>query len=869
MQGSPTQKPRRRSCFNHGFRFHRGDAPDAGTSLTYDAIKPWVMATGTDLISAGLSKPARPDGHPGTDVSFVRPDFDASSWREVDIPHDWGIEGPFSQELPGETGKLPWQGVGWYRKRFTLTESDLDGRLALLVDGAMAFSAFWLNGKFLGGWPYGYSSFRLELGAYAMAGENVLAVRLDNPPSSSRWYPGSGLYRNLWLESSGSMRVADWGVFVTTPHIMPEAALVKLDVRVENLTSSEVALAIETELYELRDGRPLGSPLAKSEPTELKVPGKAPALRTQCLGLQKPALWSLERRSRYVAITTLSVDGNVVDRVETPFGVRSIRFEPGRGFFLNDERVRMNGVCMHHDLGALGAALYPAALQRQLRILKEMGVNAIRTSHNPPAPELLELCDEMGFVVMLEAFDCWRRGKKHPPKLSPGDPGFRCFDYASVFDDWHERDLRAMVRRDRNHPSVVLYSIGNEVMEQWFSDGWELSTRLSGIVREEDRTRPITSGFNGEIAAYSGFQTAVDVVGFNYKPEAYGKLHKSNPTVAIVGSETASTISSRGEYFFPVSDDPSHGQVDFQVSSYDLSTPPWAFPPDREFEGLDRCPLVAGEFVWTGFDYLGEPTPYNSDATSLLNLSDEEARAKMALDLEKLGRISVPSRSSYFGIVDLAGFPKDRFYLYQARFRPDLRMAHILPHWNWPERVGQVTPVHVYSSADTAELYLNGRSLGRRRRGQYDYRFRWDDVVYEPGELRVETYRDGTAWATTVKKTTGPAIKLGVVADRATLRADGRDLAFVTVSVLDAEGLVVPRERAPIEFDVTEPGDLAAVDNGDPTSFESFQARERRAFNGLALVVLRARGGATGSFTLRAASEGLEPGEVTLHCRGG
>jgi beta-galactosidase len=424
-----------------------------------------------------------------------------------------------------------------------------------------------------------------------------------------------------------------------------------------------------------------------------------------------------------------------------------------------------------------------------------------------------------------------------------------------------------MVLRDRNHPSVVMWSIGNEVIEQWYPDGWKIAARLAGIVREEDRTRPVTSAFNGEMAGYSGFQTALDVMGYNYKPREYAKLHRSNPTLPIIGSETASTISSRGEYFFPVSDDKLQGRVDFQVSSYDLSANVWSNIPDAEFQGLDECPSVAGEFVWTGFDYLGEPTPYNSDSSNLLNFSDPEQRRLAEQQLEELGQIPVPSRSSYFGIVDLAGFPKDRYYIYQARWRPHLRMAHILPHWNWPERVAQITPVHVYSSADEAELFLNGKSLGRRKRKRAQYRFRWDEVVYQPGELKVITYRKGKKWATALRRTTGAAASVALSVDRNRLQADGRDLAFVTVSIVDEHEAVVPRSHHLVEFTLEGPGQILALDNGDPTSFEPFQGSKRHVFNGLALVVIRSLAGRTGKITLAASSEGLRGASVTLLSR--
>ncbi|MFZ5889790.1 MAG: beta-galactosidase GalB [Myxococcota bacterium] len=859
------RSPRERESFNSNFRFIRGEAPDACESLGYQALKPWLLATGVELINEGVAKPARPAGRPGADVSYVRKDFDDSSWRVVNVPHDYAIEGPFSQELAGETAKLPWTGVAWYRKRFFVPESDRGRRIGLEIDGAMSFSAVFVNGTLVGGWPYGYSSFCLDLSDVLDFGaDNVIAIRLENPPTSSRWYPGAGLYRNLWLEKTEPVHVAHWGVFVTTPRVSEKSAQVNVDVTLENESASEVELSLSTSIHRLSsEGRPEAEIEAEAERFTLKIPAGKQALRTHSVEIKKPKLWSLTKPRRYVAVTRVELDGRLVDVVETPFGIRSIRFDADKGFFLNEEHVPLQGVCMHSDLGALGIAVHVTGIQRQLEILRAMGVNAIRTSHNPPAPELLELCDRMGLLVMDEAFDCWRRGKKTPDGLKEGDPGFRYFDYATVFDDWHERDLRALVRRDRNHPCVVMWSIGNEVIEQWYVDGWKLACRLAGIVREEDRSRPITSAFNGEQAAYSGFQTAVDVVGFNYKPEAYAPFHASNPCMPVLGSETASTLSTRGEYFFPVSDDKHHGQVNFQVSSYDLSTAPWAFTPDQEFRGLDQAPFAAGEFVWTGFDYLGEPTPYNSDSTNLLNFSKAEDRARMAEDLARLGRIEVPSRSSYFGIIDLAGFPKDRFYIYQARWRPDLRMAHILPHWNWPERVGEVTPVHVYSAGDEAELFLNGRSLGKRKRKALEYRFRWDDVVYEPGELKVVVTKGGKKWATARQRTTGSASQVRLGAERTSLRADGSDLAFVTAAICDHAGLTVPRSHVPLSFELEGPGDVIAVDNGDPTSFEPFQSLQRKTFNGLALVVVRTRREA-GRITLRARAAGLTSGTLTL-----
>ncbi|HLP08924.1 MAG TPA: beta-galactosidase GalB [Opitutaceae bacterium] len=868
--------PRERVLFTADWRFHRGDAPDAAGSLAYENIRPWVLATGTDLLNAGVpaaGRPARPTTgeEPGARVSFVQPGFDDTGWQRLNLPHDWAISGPFDQVLPGETGKLPWEGAGWYRKHFRLESAEAGTRVAIEFDGAMAYASVWLNGHYVGGWPYGYSSFQLDLTPYAnLGGDNVLAVRLDNPPESSRWYPGSGLYRNVWLVKTGDVRVRSGGIFVTTPRIADDAALVNVDVYLENLADTKADLAITTRVFELdASGRRAAQPVAVSEPVgcDIPAPKTRQAMRANLVTVPQPRLWSVETPHRYVAETTVERDGRVADRVETTFGFRTAVLDADRGFLLNGRHVPLRGVCLHHDQGALGTAINPRALERQLEILRAMGCNAIRTSHNPPAPELLELCDRLGFLVFDESFDCWRRGKKWPAELKTGWEGPVFFDYAKVFDDWHERDLRAFIRRDRNHPSVVMWSIGNEILEQFYADGWQLATRLAGIVREEDRTRPIAAGFNGKDSGYTGFQTAVDAVGFNYKFFQYERFHRRHPTIPVFGAETSSVLSTRGEYFFPVSDDPTQGYANFQVTSYDLAHPEWANTPDTEFKALDQAPYAAGEFVWTGFDYLGEPTPYNSDASNLLNFSDPAERARAEKQLAELGRLPVPSRSSYFGIIDLAGFPKDRFYLYQARWRPDLPMAHLLPHWNWPERVGQVTPVHVYTSGDEAELFLNGVSLGRKKRGAFEYRLRWDDVVYQPGELKVVTYKAGQPWATAVQRTTGAPAKLLLAPDRATLRADGSDLSFVTVTVADRDGQLVPRTHNLVKFAVEGPAEIAAVDNGNPISFESFQASERKAFNGLALVILRTRAGQTGPITLRAVSDGLNAAEVKLDAK--
>lgn len=853
--------PRERISINDGWRFTKGDSPDAGDNLNYAKIKDWVKMTGAELTTNQVTKPE--GDFPVTNISYTEPAFNDSQWRLLNLPHDWGIEGPFKQEYPGETGKLPWWGIAWYRKHLDIPASDSGKKIYLSVDGAMSYATVWLNGHFVGGWPYGYASWQVDLTPYVkFGGENVVAIRLDNPKDSSRWYPGSGIYRNVWLEKTSPVHVAHWGTLVTTPTVSDKQATVKIQVQLENDSATKAAVALKNTVVELKADGSHGKEIDTTAMNGIQVSPQSTALPVAEMTIANPKRWSIEKPQRYAIVTSVERDGKVVDRYETPFGIRTIEFTVTNGFLLNGKRVQLQGVCDHHDLGALGAAINTRALERQLEILREFGVNAIRTSHNPPAPELLDLCDRMGFVVMDEAFDCWAKGKNKN-------------DYQLLYPDWHEKDLRALVRRDRNHPCVVLWSSGNEVPDQDRADGPALAEEHRTIIHSEDPTRPCTAAVSSTKAGYSGFQNHFDVFGWNYRPQFYVNFRETNSSIPIFGSETSSTVSSRGEYFFPMpavfdtnnirhTKNDKTALADFQVSSYDYYVPGWATTPDMEWMGEAKAAFVAGEFVWTGFDYLGEPTPYNSDLSNLLNYTDPADKARAEQELKEVGKIHTPSRSSYFGIVDLAGFKKDRFYLYQSHWRPELPMAHILPHWNWPDRVGQVTPVFVYTSGDEAELFLNGKSLGRKKKGQFEYRLRWDDVVYQPGELKAVAYKNGKKWATDVVKTTGPASKLTLQADRTKIKDDGRDLSFVTVTVADKDGLLVPRSKNHIKFEIEGPGEIVATDNGDATSFESFQAPERNAFNGLALVIVRAKAGQTGPIKLTATSNGLKAATVNL-----
>ncbi len=839
-----------RQSFNDGWKFTKEDPADSENNLSWDKVKDWVGATGNEYVIDG-PKPPRPAGNVGDDVSYTRANFDDSSWRQLNLPHDWGIEGDFQQELPGETGKRPWAGIGWYRKHFSVPVSDRGGQTYIDFDGAMSHAVVWLNGKFVGGWPYGYASFRLDLTPYLEHGkENILAVRLANPPESSRWYPGAGIYRNVWIVRTGTIHVGHNGTYVTTPEVSKDLAKVIIRAAIDDDFAVPVSVKVKTSVYKLSGEKRTPSPAASSAWTVVDLAPHASKTTESVINVQKPDRWSPGSPNLYVAVTEVQQNGKIVDTFETNFGIRTITFETDKGLLVNGEHVYVKGVCDHHDLGALGTAVNVRALERQIEILKEMGVNAIRTSHNPPSPELLDLADRMGILILDEAFDAWTGAKKKN-------------DYATLFKDWHEKDMRAFIRRDRNHPSVIAWSIGNEIREQR-PEGHPVAEMLRKIVHEEDSTRLVTAAANGGDSSTNGFQKTVDVFGFNYKPQLYPKFHADNPNEPVWATETASTVSSRGEYYFPVSDDKAKGFFDFQVSSYDLYAPRWATPPDAEFAGQDKTPAVAGEFVWTGFDYLGEPTPYDTDSKTLLSFSDPNEQAKAVAELKANGNIKVPSRSSYFGIVDLCGFPKDRFYIYQARWRPELPMVHILPHWNWPDRVGQVTPVHVYTSGDEAELFLNGKSLGRKKRGAFEYRLRWDDVVYQPGELKVVAYKNGKRWAEEVVKTTNTASMISLAADHSTIKSDGSDLSFVTVKITDQNGLMVPRSNNRIKFEISGPGEIIAVDNGDATDHDSFQSTNRRAYNGLALVIVRSKKGKAGKISLKASADALKGTNILI-----
>ncbi|MDQ8187815.1 beta-galactosidase GalB [Pelagicoccus sp. SDUM812002] len=818
-------------------------------------LKGWILPTANDFIKDPEKRHQRPEGTPGSDFPYVQHDFDDSAWEQVRLPHDWAIQGPFMEgpdtPVGGGMGRLPSPGVAWYRRSLDIPVSDEGRSIFLDVDGAMSYAMVWCNGHLVGGWPYGYASWRVDLTPYLNFGEsNQLAIRVDNPPYSSRWYPGGGLYRNVWLTKTPQVHVGQWGTQMNTYDVSKSSATLSLKVTIDNDGEDAAKALVSTEVFRLdASGNRRKKVGSFREQTGIVEQGSSRVF-SNFLTITNPKLWGpypTQTPNLHVAVTTVETAGGQTDRYETTFGIRDLRIDGDEGVFVNGERIYLQGANQHHDLGALGAAFNKRAAERQLEILREMGCNAIRIAHNPPAMELLELTDRMGFLVVDEIFDCWER-KKTP------------LDFHLIFSEWSEPDLRSFIRRDRNNPSVIMWSIGNEVGEQYTDEaGAAVAQRLHDIVKEEDPTRPTAASFN-YAKPHMPITAVMDSISLNYQgegirnapayahlkgintPPLYPDFHEKYRRKMIVSSENAAAVSSRGEYLFPVAEgisapvaDGSGGDpITAQVSSYELYTAPFGSSADKVLASLERHPYVAGGFVWSGWDYLGEPTPYYS------------------------------ARSSYFGVIDLAGFKKDRFFLYQSHWRPDYPMAHILPHWNWEGREGEVTPVHVFTSGDEAELFVNGESLGRKAKGEFEYRLRWNDVVYEPGELEVVAYKDGKKWAEGQVATTGSPSSLELEADRTKILADGEDLSFVTVRILDGEGRFVRNANTPLEFELEGPGEIVATDNGDPTSLVSFKSLERSAFNGLCLAIVRADPNAKGTLKLRVSGAGLEPATIAI-----
>jgi beta-galactosidase len=774
--------------------------------------------------------------HPGEVADARQPSHDDASWRAVDLPHDFMIEGvgqrpdgtrsidadpagsPFDRNSPaGGSGGYLNGGVGWYRKTFTVPETDRGRRIAVEFEGVYMDSDVWINGVHLGNRPFGYIGFEYDLTDHLNYGgeRNVLAVRANCPQPNSRWYSGAGIYRHVWLHVTQPTRIDRGKIYVTTPEISDDRSLVRVETPIVGLSTVGHDRIVELQSI-VRDGNGQVVDTARSL-------WAGESVIDDTLVVQRPRRWSIDDPYLYEIESVLISDGVVVDRIRTSFGIRDFEYTLNDGFYLNGKRTQIHGVCLHHDLGPLGAAAYDRAIERQLEIMRSMGVNAIRTAHNPPAPKLLELCDRMGFLVMDESFDEWVGAK-----LRGG------YGYARWFKEWGERDMRAMLLRDRNRPSIVMWSIGNEIPDQGTADGKEWAARLAAICRELDPTRPITSGMDRPQNAFpSGFAEPLDLYGLNYRLARYDETHARGITYA---SETASTFSSRGEYNLQLN---ANGQVEFvnrldnHSTSYDTDYPDWGTRAEDQFRVMREKPWVFAEFVWTGFDYIGEPTPYGW-----------------------------PARSSCFGIVDLCGFKKDRYYLYQSQWTAE-PMVHLLPHWNWPQFAGKEIPVWAYANADSVELFLNGKSMGKRNwTATPDFHFEWS-VPYEPGTLRAVAMKNGREVAVDEVWTTGEPARIELIADRARIDADGQDLAFITARVVDTEGRVCPDADPLIRFTVEGAGSIVAVGNGDPNNLEPFVADRHQSFHGLCLAVVKAAR-QRGSIAIRAEADGLDPATLNL-----
>ena len=783
--------------------------------------------------------------------------------RILNLPHDWGVDGQFVQEYPGESGKLAWWGKAEYSKILSVEAKDLKSKKQFYLDfgGAMSYAKVFCNNEYVTEWPYGYSSFRADLTPFLKAGDNLIKVTLDNPEESSRWYPGGGIYRNVYLTVAEPVGVAQWGTFVTT-----KGNEVCLDITLRN-AGKAVGGTVRTKIFKVVDAmnkrnRTAGkAKLLVSGETKVKAITDGVSV-SQKFTLEDAEFWSPEHPALYQAFTTVTTKDGRTDIYRTTFGLRDLEYKAD-GLYVNGEKTFIKGVCLHHDAGALGAAWNETAWIRRLNMLKDMGCNSIRTSHNPPAPELLDLCDRMGFLVMDELTDTWTIAKKEN-------------GYAKLFDKWADKDLKAMIRRDRNHPSVIMWSIGNETAEQGYPEKYGIAYHLTEVCHSEDPTRLTSYGSDNPWASEQDFRNTMDIYGFNYKPHLYGKFHAANPGKLFLGSETASTVSSRGVYIFPLSNKEDGALDNFQVCSFDMFTVPWGQLPDQEWAEEDKNPSCLGEFVWTGFDYLGEPTPYNTDLTILTNFHDEEARAKAEKELAEKGAVATPSRSSYFGIIDLAGFPKDRYWLYKSRWSSE-PVLHLMPHWNWAGREGQNTPVQAYTNCVSAELFVNGKSYGGKTKGANEYRFLWDNVIYEPGTVKViGQTSDGQTIESAISTTGSPAKILmaceygrgpstdfgGDCAPASTQTYSSEDIIFVDVKIADSHGDMVPTACDKIKFSVSGAGEIVAVDAGDATCHTPFHSDEIKAFNGLASVIVRRTG--KGKITVKAACDGLEGCEITL-----
>ncbi|WP_404811809.1 DUF4982 domain-containing protein [Capnocytophaga canimorsus] len=785
--------------------------------------------------------------------NFSQISVNDKKWQNVVVPHDWAIYGPFDiendvqrtaikqdgQVAPiehsGRTGGLPFVGVGWYRTSFDVADFNADKKVFIKFDGAMSNAEVFVNGQKAGEWHHGYNTFFLDVTPFVKAKNNTLAVRLENLTQQSRWYPGAGLYRNVHVITKNKTHIPIWGIQLTTPEIEKNFAKIQLKTEIESQNLSNIE--VETEIF-----NPKGEKIVsdRKKYNEFIVNNKI----QQDIYVKNPVLWDIQQPNLYKAVTKIYENGTLKDTETTTFGIRKIEIKPNDGLYLNGRKIKFQGVCMHHDLGAIGAAVNEAAIRRQIRIMQDMGVNAIRTAHNMPAPEYVRIADEMGMMLALESFDEWAI-----PKVENG--------YNRYFKDWAEKDLTNLVRHFRNNPSVVMWFIGNEVEEQSVEEGAKVARWLQDIIHKHDGTRPVSNGMDRPDHVFKNNMAAtMQVAGFNYRPFRYQEAYKLLPQQIILGSETASTISSRGVYKFPVERKSMPKYEDQQTSSYDVEHCGWSNLPEDDWIQHEDLPYTIGEFIWTGFDYLGEPTPYY---------------------------VEWPAHSSYFGAVDLAGLPKDRFYLYRSHWNKEAETLHVLPHWNWEGREGQVTPIFVYTNYPSAEVFINGKSQGKRSKdlnipldGSYTketqqsferqkrYRLMWLDTKYEAGEVKVVAYdKNGKAVAEKIVKTAGKPHSLRLTADRNVITADGKDLSFITIEAVDKDGNLCPNVNDLVTFKVSGAGTYRAAANGDATSTDQFHLPKMHLFNGKLVAIVQSSEKA-GEITFEAKSKGLKSSVIKV-----
>jgi len=762
-------------------------------------------------------------------------DFDDSEWSDVSLPHDWAIDQSFDHSLPANTGKLPWKGVGWYRKKFCLKPGHDGQQIYLIFDGIMAFPKVYLNGQFAGEWDYGYNSFYLNITEYvSFSDSNIIAIQADTRQHDSRWYPGAGIYRKIQMLVTDPIHTAIWGTYITSTIQDNNRAEVHITNTINNFSNADETITVTNSILG-QDGK-----ILSEKSTSQNIPANGTIEFSQTLKLENPELWDIENPVRYKVKTVLKSGNRVWDIYYTNFGIRTIEFTSNNGFLLNGRRVQLRGVNLHHDHGPLGAKFYKRAMERQLEIMKEIGCNAVRTSHNVAAPELLSLCDSMGLLVFDEIFDKWDQKAGY---LKQND-----------FLEFGERNIRNFILRDRNHPCVFLWSVGNEMGDiQWdIKGGLDKLQAMVKFIRKYDNTRSVTMVCDSKVSVVKRHFDYYDVHCWNYG-RRYLPAREMDTTKAVIISESASTLSTRGFYELPLPEKKTDFTNSLQVSSYDLNAPEWAEIADDDFMWQQEDTYVAGEFVWTGFDYLGEPTPYNDEAVKAGTINKQQS-----------------ANSSYFGIVDMCGIPKDRYFLYKSYWAPDEVTVHILPHWNWEGKEGKNIPVFVYTNGDCAELFLNKKSLGKKckkpgsEKSYERFRLIWDEVVYEPGELQVLAYNHGEFIGKSQIKTAGEPYQIKLTPDRSELKASGEDLSYILVEVFDEDGNPCPLADNLIQFKIEGPSVIEAVGNGNPQSVEPFVSNQRNLFFGKAMLIIKTLKSQPGEIIVTATSTGLKPAETSL-----